>query len=166
LEDVQRQAGGEVIGRPHIAAALVRRGIVSNTSQAFREYIGSGGKVWVDKEHLTPRQAIASIHAAHGLAVLAHPMQLRKTNDAQLKATVKDLLDMGLDGIEVIHSDHRESYVDKLMEIARRYRLLMTGGSDFHGANKPHIQLGRAGRRRISREFFDALIDRLRACAG
>ena len=162
LEDVRALAGGEVIGRPHMAAALVRRGIVSNTAEAFRHYLGSGGKVWVDKEQFTPRQAIELIHASGGLAVLAHPTQLRKTNDAQLSASLKDLLDMGLDGVEVIHSDHRESFVDKLMELARRYRLLMTGGSDFHGANKPHIHLGRAGRRRVPREFFDALVERLR----
>jgi predicted metal-dependent phosphoesterase TrpH len=161
LDDVHAIAGGDVVGRPHIAQALVRRGIVSNIAEAFRDYLGSGGKVWVDKEHLTPRQAIETIHSANGLAVLAHPIQLRKTNDAQLRATVKDLLDMGLDGIEVIHSNHRESYVDKLMELAARYRLLMTGGSDFHGANKPHIQIGRAGRRRVPREFFDALLNRL-----
>jgi predicted metal-dependent phosphoesterase TrpH len=160
LDDVRNEAGGEVIGRPHIAAALVRRGIVSNTGEAFRHYIGAGGSVWVDKEQLSPRQAIEMIHKAHGLAVLAHPTQLRKTNDAQLTCTIKDLVDMGLDGLEVIHSDHRESFVDKMMELAKRYGLLTTGGSDFHGAAKPYIQLGRAGRRRIPREFFDTLLQR------
>lgn len=162
LDDVRNEAGGEVIGRPHIAAALVRRGIVSNTGEAFRHYIGSGGSVWVDKEQLSSRQAIEMIHQAHGLAVLAHPTQLRKTNDAQLQCTIKDLVDMGLDGLEVIHSDHRESFTDKLMDFAKRYGLLMTGGSDFHGGAKPHIQLGRAGRRRIPRDFFDALVERHR----
>jgi len=160
LDDVRNEAGGQVIGRPHIAAALVRRGIVSNTGEAFRHYIGSGGTVWVDKEQLSSRQAIEMIHEAGGLAVLAHPTQLRKTNDAQLACTIKDLADMGLDGLEVIHSDHRESFVDKMMEFAKRYGLLMTGGSDFHGGAKPHIQLGRAGRRRIPRKFFDALLQR------
>src|SRR4051794_26642876 len=146
LDDVRNEAGGQVIGRPHIAAALVRRGIVSNTGEAFRHYIGSGGTVWVDKEQLSARQAIEMIHEAHGLAVLAHPTQLRKTNDAQLACAIKDLADLGLDGLEVIHSDHRESFIDKMMDFAKRYGLLMTGGSDFHGAAKPHIQLGRAGR--------------------
>src|SRR5262249_19638829 len=113
------------------------------------------------KEHLTPRCAIQMIHDAGGLVVLAHPTQLRKTNDAQLKATIKDLADIGLDGIECIHSDHRESFIDRLTDIARRYRLLCTGGSDFHGGNKPHIRLGYASRRRIPREYFDALVNRL-----
>jgi predicted metal-dependent phosphoesterase TrpH len=162
LEDVENSAGGDVIGRPHIAAALVKRGIVSNTGQAFREYLGSGGKVWVNKEHLSPRRAIEMIHESGGLAVLAHPIHLHKTNDAQLRATIKDLRDMGLDGIECIHSDHRESLIDKLMEIAKKYEMLCTGGSDFHGSNKLHIKLGQAGRRRVPRAFFDALQGQIR----
>jgi hypothetical protein len=68
---------------------------------------------------------------------------------------------MGLDGIEVIHSDHRESFIDKLIDLARKYNLCMTGGSDFHGSNKPYIKLGKASGRRIPREFFDELIARL-----
>src|SRR5689334_14747159 len=72
LQDVRNEAGGEVIGRPHIAAALVRRGIVSNTGEAFRHYLGAGGSVWVDKEQLSSRQAIEMIHEAGGLAALAH----------------------------------------------------------------------------------------------
>ncbi|MBC8105061.1 MAG: PHP domain-containing protein [Anaerolineae bacterium] len=161
LEDVEALAGGEVIGRPHMAAALVKKNIVSNTSEAFRVYLGTGGSAWVDKEQLTARQAIEMVHNAGGLAVLAHPTQLRKSNDAQLRAAIKDLVDMGLDGVEVIHSDHPEPFIDKLMGIAKKYNLLMTGGSDFHGGNKPFIKLGRAGRRHIPREFFDQLVSRL-----
>ena len=163
LKEVEDIAGGDVVGRPHMAKALVDKNIVSNTAEAFRVYLGSTGSAWVDKEQLTPRQAIEMVHDSGGLAVLAHPSQLRKTNDAQLRASIKDLVDMGLDGLEVIHSDHRESFIDKLMEIAKKYNLCMTGGSDFHGGNKPYIKLGLAGRRRIPREYFDRLADRLRS---
>jgi predicted metal-dependent phosphoesterase TrpH len=161
LKEVEDIAGGEVIGRPHMARALIDKNIVTTTAEAFRVYLGSTGIAWVDKEQLTPRQAIEMVKQSGGLAVLAHPIQLRKTNDAQLKATIKDLVDMGLDGIEVIHSDHRETYIDKLIDIAKKYGLCMTGGSDFHGSNKPYIKLGRAGRRHIPREFFDNLMSRL-----
>ncbi|MCC6423879.1 MAG: PHP domain-containing protein [Phycisphaerales bacterium] len=149
------------IGRPHIAAILVRKGYVSSIKQAFDKYLAPGGLAYFDKERLTPRQAIERIAQAGGVAVLAHPVQLRTGNDAQLERVVKDLVDLGLEGIEVIHSDHDESTVDKYTHLADRFGLLKTGGSDFHGSNKKDIQLGRAAGRRIPRDYFDALRDRL-----
>jgi superoxide dismutase len=98
-----------------------------------------------------------------GIPVLAHPVQLKKENFAQLTSAIKDLADMGLGGVEVIHSDHRESLIHELAELAERFGLLQTGGSDFHGANKPHIKLGFAGTRRIPRECYAHLIERLHA---
>lgn len=74
-----------------------------------------------------------------------------------------DLVDLGLDGIEVIHSDFDAATVEKMNGFAERFSLLKTGGSDFHGSNKPQIELGIANGRRIPREFFDALVERLRA---
>ena len=97
------------------------------------------------------------------MAVLAHPIQLRTQNDAQLERVVKDLADLGLAGIEVIHSDHDEALIEKYTHLADRFDLLKTGGSDFHGGNKPRIQLGFASGRRIPREMFDALVTRHRA---
>jgi predicted metal-dependent phosphoesterase TrpH len=163
LKEIQDIAGGKVIGRPHIAEALVRRGVVSNTSEAFKTYLGQGGRVYVDKEQLTARRAIEMIRESGGLPVLAHPSQLQKENNAQLENVIKELIDFGLAGIEVIHSDHRDSLIDFLTNFAERYHLLKTGGSDFHGGNKPHIQLGKAGQRKIPREFFDALVERKNA---
>jgi predicted metal-dependent phosphoesterase TrpH len=162
LDEVVAAAGGDVIGRPHIASVLMRKGYVNSIHQAFQKYLGQGGLVYVDKEQLSPRQAIEMIHASRGVAVLAHPMQLRKENHGQLEHAIKDLADQGLDGIEVIHSDHRESTVDELMSLAKRFDLLQSGGSDFHGSNKPHIQLGLAGTRRIPREMFDGLVEQVR----
>ena len=102
--------------------------------------------------------AIERIQAARGLAVLAHPIQLRAQNDAQLEQTIKSLVDQGLNGLEVIHSDHTAADVDKFTKLADKYNLLKTGGSDFHGSNKKDIQLGAANGRQIPRAFFDALI--------
>jgi predicted metal-dependent phosphoesterase TrpH len=88
---------------------------------------------------------------------LAHPVQLRKENLGQLDNAVKQLVDFGLRGIEAIHSDHSAVLIEEIFDLARRYNLIATGGSDFHGSSKPHIRLGWAGNRRIPREMFDKL---------
>jgi hypothetical protein len=156
MAEVENEAGGKVIGRPHIAAILMRKGYVSSIKQAFDKYLAPGGSAYFDKERLTPRQAVTMILEAGGLPVLAHPIQLRYENEAQLERIVKDLVDLGLAGIEVIHSDHDAEMVRKYGAIADRMELLKTGGSDFHGSNK-QIQLGDANGRRVPREWFDAL---------
>jgi 3',5'-nucleoside bisphosphate phosphatase len=171
MEEVENEALGaqkakpdaprKPIGRPHIAAVLVRKGYVSSAQQAFDKYLAQGAPAYFDKERLSPKQAIESIHAAGGVAVLAHPFQLRTTNDAQLEQIIKNLADLGLDGLEVLHSDHDESWINKISALADRYHLLKTGGSDFHGHNKKDIQLGLARTRRIPREYFDALTTRI-----
>ena len=157
MEEVETQAAGGVVGRPHIAAVLLKKGLVSSIKQAFDVYLGHGGSAYFDKERLSPARAIGMIHDAGGVAVVAHPSQLRTENDAQLERVIKDLIDLGLDGIEVLHSDHSETQIKKYTELADRYRVLKTGGSDFHGMNKPKISLGRAGDHRVPREWFDAL---------
>ena len=163
MKEWEDEASGAVVGRPHLAAILVRKGYVSSVKQAFDKYIGQGAPAYFDKERLTPKQAIERIGQAKGLAVLAHPTQLRATNDAEFKRIIKDLVDLGLAGIEVIHSDFDAATVAKLNACAECYKLLKTGGSDFHGSNKPDIQLGLANGWRIPRQFFDALVERLAA---
>lgn len=163
MDEVDAQAGGAVVGRPHIAAVLVKKGYVSSVKHAFDKYLAQGAPAYFDKERLTPRSAIELIRASGGLAVLAHPIQLRTTNDAQLDRVVKDLVDLGLEGIEVLHSDHAEPDIARYRALANRYDLLTTGGSDFHGTNKADIRLGFARKNRIPRELFDHLLKRL-AC--
>ena len=163
MEKVLEQAGDGVVGRPHFAAALVKMGIVSTNAEAFKIYLGGGGRVYTDKERLTAAEAIQMISDAGGVTVLAHPSQLHKENNAQLENTIKDLADHGLAGVEVIHSDHRDSLIDFLETVADKYHLLKTGGSDFHGGNKPHITLGKAGNRKVPRVYYDELIARLGA---
>jgi predicted metal-dependent phosphoesterase TrpH len=161
MEEVEAEAGGGgVVGRPHIAAVLHRKGYVSSIKQAFDKYLGTTGAAYFDKERLSPRRAFELVRESGGLPVLAHPVQLRTTNDAELQRIVKDLVDLGLAGIEVIHSDHDDALVAKYTALADRYGLLKTGGSDFHGSNKKDIDLGLARGRRIPRAFFDALVAR------
>jgi hypothetical protein len=161
MEEVQRESGGKVVGRPHIAAILVRKGYVSSIKQAFDKYLAPGGAAYFDKERLSPAKAISMILESGGLPVLAHPIQLRYHNDAELERLIKDLLDMGLAGIEVIHSDHGPELIEKYTALADRFGLLKTGGSDFHGSNKTRIQLGTANGRRVPREWFDGLVGAL-----
>ena len=161
MTEVEREAGGKVIGRPHIAAILIRKGYVSTIKQAFDKYLAPGGLAYFDKERLTSRRALEMIHESGGLPVLAHPIQLRALNDGELERVIKDLKDLGLAGLEVIHSDHGPAHVEKYTKIADRMGLLKTGGSDFHGQNKKDIQLGTANGRRVPREFFDALVERI-----
>lgn len=153
-----------VVGRPHIAQALVDAGCVATTKQAFDVYLGVGGAAYFDKERLTPRQAIDCIHHTGGLAVLAHPVQLRAPNHAALGHILSNLKDIGLDGIEVWHSDHRPQDSELFMQLARCYRLVPTGGSDFHGHNKPGIDLGLAGGKvRVPLQVLEDLQERRRA---
>jgi len=160
MDEVLAEAKGGVIGRPHIAALLVKKGVVPTMRDAFNEYLAQGGKAYFDKERLTPRDAITRIRQSGGVAVCAHPVQLRTTNDAQLEQLLKDLTDLGLEGLEVLHSDHTPALVEKYTSLADKYTLLKSGGSDFHGANKKDIPLGLANGRQIPRAWMDAIIER------
>jgi predicted metal-dependent phosphoesterase TrpH len=171
MEEVEQEAEADLaekegkrkpIGRPHIAAILLRKGYVSSIKQAFDKYLAPGGLAYFDKERLTMPQAIERIIGSGGLPVLAHPIQLRTENDAQLERVIKDLVDLGMAGLETIHSDHDAEHVEKYTALAGRYNLLTTGGSDFHGTNKKDIGLGTARGRKVPREFFDALVERHR----
>lgn len=162
VRDIARRGATDgravVLGRPHIAQAMVESGCVSSVKQAFDVYLGTTGAAYFDKERLTPRQALECIHAAGGLAVLAHPVQLRTNHPAELQRVIANLVDAGLDGIEVWHSDHRPEDSQLFLEFARRYNLVTTGGSDFHGSPKPDIALG-LGRHnvRVAVEYLDQL---------
>ena len=132
----------EVIARPHFAQALINKGIVSSTQEAFDKYLASGKPLYQAKEVLTPADAIALLHRAGGVAVIAHPGLIPLSEDA-LAARVASLHDAaGLDGIEALYSQHSAADTERFLEMARRHGLLVTGGSDFHGTPKPHVPLG------------------------
>src|SRR5690242_18552480 len=122
MEEVEREAKTveaaaegkrKPVGRPHIAAILLRKGYVSSIKQAFDKYLAQGGAAYFDKERLTMRQAMDLIRQSGGMPVLAHPVQLRTASDAELDRAVKDLVDLGLVGLETIHSDHDAALVEK-----------------------------------------------------
>lgn len=160
MAEWENEAKGVVLGRPQLAAILLRKGYVSSIKQAFDKYLGQGAAAYADKERLPPRRALEMIRESGGLPVLAHAAQLRCENDAQLDRVVKDLVDLGLAGIEVYHSDHDAGWIDRTNGLAARYNLLRTGGSDFHGSNKKDIDMGYARGQRVPREWFDLLVAR------
>ena len=135
------EAGSDLVGRPHFAALMVRKGYVDPFQEAFDRYLKKGAPLYMDKKRFDPDKAIDMIHAAGGIAVMAHPYQT-KLEGRDLENLVKELVSYGLDGIEVFYSQHTPQMICEYKGYARQYDLIATGGSDFHGANKPHIPLG------------------------
>jgi len=143
LAELRDFAGGsESVGRLHMARLLCRKGHAASTADAFKRYLGVGGPAYVDKERLESADAIAAIHAAGGLAVLAHPVHLECANAAQLERIVRSFRHHGLDAIEVYHSDHTPAQTRLVLDLARRLGLMVSGGSDFHGGGKPGVGVG------------------------
>ena len=142
LEEVAARAGGGEIGRPHFAALLVEKGVVRSVEEAFERYLRKGAPAYVPKARLAPEEAFSAIRTAGGLPVLAHPVHL-KLSAEELTRYVAGLKEMGLEGLEAYYTDHSREFTTLCLELARRYDLVPTGGSDFHGHNKPDIKLGR-----------------------
>jgi len=128
-ERVQAIAGGENIGRPHVARAMVEAGVVPKVKDAFTaEFILDGGRCYVQRVKITPAEAIDQIHRAGGVAVAAHPGRTGLSDDE-----VASLTAAGLDGIEVHYPRHSKAETLRFLELAGRHDLLVTGGSDDHG---------------------------------
>ena len=162
-DELRQLAGAEAqIGRPHFAKLMFLKGYIPHVNAAYRYYLNNAGQFRFDRREPEPAEAIAAIHAAGGLVSLAHPIQLRKQNHAQLACEIRHLADCGLDAVEVVYNDHRESFVAELKELCKRHNLLMTGGSDYHGNAKKWIVLGRCGmRRRVPRKLYERLVGAL-----
>jgi predicted metal-dependent phosphoesterase TrpH len=128
FDDVLAQAGGGAVGRPHVARALVADGWATDVRDAFDRYLGAGKPAYVAKDQLGMAAAIAIIHAAGGLAVLAHP------GPAGTRERLTALAALGLDGVEVRHPGHSPNDTNRLVALASQLGLLMSGGSDWHGA--------------------------------
>jgi predicted metal-dependent phosphoesterase TrpH len=142
LEEVKElsHAQGQV-GRPHIAKALEAKGYVESYEVAFRKYLTKGAPAYVAKASWEAKECIDMIHDSGGAVVVAHPIQM-KLQGGDLRAKVAELAEMGLDGLEVVHPDHKPQDKQVFRELAAEFSLLTTGGSDFHGKHKPGIQLG------------------------
>jgi len=123
-------------GRPHVARALVKEKLITNLDDAFEKYLKKGKPAWVPKTKMSALEGVELIHQAGGLAVMAHP-GLNRTDDI-----IPDLVKAGLDGIECFHTKHSTIMSERYLEIAEKYDLLVTGGSDCHGFSKKQPLIG------------------------
>ena len=134
-------AGNKVIGRPHIARLLLQKGAVSSIQEAFEIYLTPGGKAYFPKEELPLRDAIDLLHEAGAVTSVAHP-GLLKRSPMDLETSLREWRGWGLDGIEGIYPVYTAEQTAFFTRMADKYGFLITGGSDFHGENKPHIKIG------------------------
>lgn len=132
---------GAVITRAHYASYLLEHGYVKSRQDAFARYLGDHTKYFVPREKVTPSQAVELILQAGGIPILAHPPLYHMGND-RLETLVSFLKEDGLMGIEVFYSTYSNQDVRDMQRHAEKYDLLVSGGSDFHGANKPGLDLG------------------------
>lgn len=139
-DDILKTAGGSIITRAHIAKALMQKGYVSNTAEAFERYIGTGKPAYIKREVFSWQQTIDMINSAKGIAVMAHPL-LYKFSKKRLETVVSDMAKYGLKAIEAYYSTHSPSDTKYIKTIANKNKLKVSGGSDFHGANKPKLDL-------------------------
>jgi 3',5'-nucleoside bisphosphate phosphatase len=162
MEEVAGKAGGTVVGRPHFAQVMVEKGYAQNTQEVFDKYLAKGKPAYLDKERLSPEESVAAIRAAGGVAVLAHPLQLKAKDESELESIIERLASAGLQGMECYYRNHTEEDTRKFLALAKRYGLVATGGSDFHGTNRPHISLGTGeGNLKVPEECWDDLMTRL-----
>lgn len=143
-EDLERLSQRGQAGRPHIARLLVERNIVRNMDEAFEVYLRRDGRAYASRQVLAAREAIAMITAAGGIAVLAHPLTVDRTL-ASLPGIVTRLQEMGLAGIEIYYPIHSAKVRRRLKELSIQLDLLVTGGSDYHGAIRHGTSLGGNG---------------------
>ena len=163
-EKLAQLAGGAVIGRPHFAKYLVQEKKAKSIQDAFLKYLAKGRPFYIEKECLPLTESIDAIKDAHGVPVLAHPMSLY-LSWGKLPETIAQFKKEGLVGLEAWHSGARYGECIRLQELAESLGLIVTAGSDFHGANRKDVHLGRtAANLPIDDRFFtDNLLPALAA---
>lgn len=140
--ELKIESGNGVTGRPHIAAAMVKKGYVNTIREAFQVYLKKGSPAYIDRMRLETNQAIDLIHLSGGIAILAHPNSLGFASLKDTEDYILNLKNIGLDGIEVYCSGQNEFTSQHLLKFARKNKMVVSGGSDFHGSIIPEIELG------------------------
>lgn len=130
-----------IIGRVHIARILMEKGYIKTIREAFDKYMGKGCPAYTDRYRASPKECIEILKSAGCIVILAHPLQLRMTH-TKLANFVKELVDFGIDGLEVYASNATEREIFELLTLTERFKLIKTGGSDFHGKNRPEVKMG------------------------
>lgn len=162
LEEVEAY-GKTLTARPHFARVLIDKGYAKDMQDAFDQYLDESSKGYVQRHDIPIQEAIDRIRKAGGASSLAHPVRVAKNNWDTLARYAEELSQIGLDAIEVYHSDHSPENVSYYKSLAERFGLGITGGSDFHGGNKPLISLGTGCRNNLN--VPDELADKLTVLA-
>jgi predicted metal-dependent phosphoesterase TrpH len=157
VEEVESR-GKSLAGRVHFARILVEKGYAADSAEAFRRYLGEEAPTYVHRESKSTEEVIEIVRRGNGIPVLAHPVRLSLDRETE-RDRMSQLKRAGLLGIEIYHSEHSPALQAHYRQLAEELELLPTGGSDFHGAAKPDIELGTGwnGNVRVPREFLDRM---------
>jgi predicted metal-dependent phosphoesterase TrpH len=142
MEEVQQESPVGVVGRPHFAAILVRKGVVADIPDAFNEYLGNRAPAYVPRPRLEPEEAIGLARASGGVPILSHPHTLGHTAAGEFAATYRRLKEAGLVGIDAHYGEYTPEQRDELVRICRSFGFIPSGGSDYHGTYKEGLELG------------------------
>lgn len=157
---VKSLSGGEVVSRGHIAKAMINKGYCSSVSECFRNFLSQGNSCYVQREVFTYDETINIIHKAGGISVMAHPFLYGLDNN-ELDKMLYYCKKAGLDGIECFYSTHSENQMRLIKKLSKIHNLCVSGGSDFHGKNKPNIDLGDGCGNLLVEEI---VLDKLKEC--
>lgn len=166
FDEVVEESGGGLVGRPHMASLMVKKGYADSIKEAFDLYLAKGKPAYVEKFKMACQEAISMIKEAGGIPVLAHPVTLGMEHSVT-ESLLSKLKDMGLMGIEAYYSDHSPDDTRLYCKLAHRLGLLVTGGSDFHGTLKNDVKMG-SGKGGLSVPFdvYQTIISAIEAGSG
>lgn len=143
IDEVTEEAGSGSVGRPHIAAVMMAKGYVESIEEAFEHWLAAGKPAYWSRPRLRPEEAIQLALESGGVPILAHPHTLNINRAAEMADLLTELCKAGLVGLEAIYSSYRQHERDGYADLARRFGLVPSGGSDYHGSYKPDLDLGR-----------------------
>ena len=160
MDEVLAEAGGESVGRPHMASVLLKKGYFQDMQGVFNRLLGRNGSCYVLRRYYPVDACIRLIHEAGGLAVWAHPLHAARGARAALRKIGSRLVSYGLDGLECYYSMFAEEQQNDALEFARARSLLVSGGSDYHGASHPQVKMGTGigGNLAIPFEVYERLL--------
>ncbi len=156
MDELIAESKGGIIGRPHFANQMLKKGYVASFQEAFDTHLAKGKPLYMDKKRLTPKEAIRLILSAGGIPVMALPYQTKLDNE-KLEQLIIELKSYGLLGIEAYYSRHSKAQVRHYRHLAKKYDLLVSAGSDFHGKNKADITLGMSVKKLNLIPFLEAI---------
>ena len=159
MDEVIHESRVGVVGRPHFAAVLVRKGVVADIPTAFTEYLGNQAPAYVSRIRLEPEEAINLARASGGVPILSHPHTLGHTSADEFASTYSRLTAAGLVGVDAYYGDYSPEQREELAGVARSFGLIPSGGSDYHGSYKEGLELG-SGRGDL--EVPDSVLEELR----